>query len=209
MLLEQAKRLREEADALEQQVGSSRAERQQQTITPETIQVTDLKNSIWTISYRFSRQPETEDTKNQETDKIITNYPGRITLQFRSDGYTDILSTGNDDQLEIQKVWGWDKEYSQDDDQYYLLFSMDFLFPESTNSQSERYYFQARVDTTNTEKGLSVLKLSDGTVTVKRDVSERTKGVWGFFSVTGILTEFRQVGSFVAKPTTSSGESQT
>ena len=194
---------------MEQQMGSSRAERRQQTTTTttqqDTIQVTDLNDSTWTISYRFSRQPQTDDTKNQENDVILTNYPGTITLKFRSDGYTDILSTGTDDKLEIQKVWGWDKEYSKDDDEYYLLFSMDVLFPESS---SERYYFQARVDTETNSDGSSILKLSDGTVTVKRDVSERTKGVWGLFSVAGILTEFRQVGTFAAKPTTTTTSSE-
>jgi hypothetical protein len=100
------------------------------------------------------------------------------------------------------KVWGWDEEASPEDDQNYLLFSVDVVVPKTDPTklanQKERYYFQARIDRSSSSD--NSIQLQDGTVTVKKDVAEKTNGGWGFFQVAGILTEFVYVGDFVAKP---------
>ena len=80
---------------------------------------------------------------------------------------------------------------------------MDVKLPASDPdlpSQTERYYFQARVDDETPNGGIA---LSDGTITVKKDVAEQTKGRWGLFNVAGILSQFRYCGDFVAKPSSS------
>jgi len=64
----------------------------------------------------------------------------------------------------------------------------------------DRFYFQARIDKSKS----GAITLADGTVTVKKDVSEKTKGMWGLFQVAGILSQFRYVGEFIAKPSSSS-----
>lgn len=198
-LLDRASKLRKEAELLEQQVSEKRLSTA--ASTPRAIpapKITQLDDSVWTLSYRFSSQP-----KDENEDVIIPNYSGKLSLKLKQDGYSDLIShecTGN--QLVISKIWGWDKEDSQkDDDGDYLLFSMDVTLPKTDPklpSVKERYYFQARID-----KNLPTqeITLQEGTITVKKDISERTKGVWGIFSVAGILTEFRYVGDFSARPT--------
>mmetsp|Transcript_51608 Transcript_51608/g.62081 ORF Transcript_51608/g.62081 Transcript_51608/m.62081 type:complete len:80 (+) Transcript_51608:237-476(+) len=64
--------------------------------------------------------------------------------------------------------------------------------------QKERFYFQARVDTEGNK-----IKLSDGTITVKRDVVRTSTGgklFWGVFDGGGILAQFRNVGGFTCRP---------
>jgi hypothetical protein len=204
-LLEKAKNLRKEAGLLEQKLRETKAA----TATSNAIdtsntniptKVTKLEDSVWKLSYRFSSQP-----KDDDEDTILPNYSGKLTIRLTPDGYSEIVSstdTSNADNnsLVISKVWGWDVEYSQEDDQQYLLFSMDVQFPKSDPkrpNQVERCYFQARLD----KEIDNTIVFQDGTVTVKKDVSEKTKGRWGLFQVGGILTEFRYVGDFIAKPT--------
>ena len=69
----------------------------------------------------------------------------------------------------------------------------------------ERCYFKARIDDDD-NKDTGIITLSDGTVRVKKDVAEKTKGMWGLFQVGGILTQFRYVGDFIAKPVASPKE---
>jgi len=141
---------------------------------------------------------------------------------------------GGKKKIKIQKVWGWDEETSQEKmEEKYLLFSMDVQFPESeipeesssqqsgrsffggsssrmtASSTTERIYFQARIDRDDDKSksggsGSSALSLSDGTITIKKDISEKTRGMWGLFQVAGILSQFRYVGDFIAKPTSTS-----
>ena len=222
LLLEKARALRAEASVMENDLrsASSLDISSPQMAVPVVISNTQLEDSIWTLSYRFSSQPipkdNTSNNNNQEQQKNIF-YSGKINLRLKEDGYSEQVivknkeeeNSGSDD-IEITKIWGWDRETSSEDDLDYLLFSMDVKLPESdpttkSNSkknQNERYYFQARIDTEQ-ENNRSVLVLKDGTITVKRDLTEKTNGRWGLFNVAGILTEFRYCGEFVAKPSSS------
>jgi hypothetical protein len=203
-LLEKAKNLRKEAGLLEQKLRETNAA----TATSKAIdtsktniptKVTKLEDSVWTLSYRFSSQP-----KDDDDDPILPNYSGKITIRLTPDGYSEIVSSpdtskADNNSLVISKVWGWDEEYSQEDERQYLLFSMDVKFPKSDPKRSnkvERCYFEARLD----KEIDNAIVIQDGTVSVKKDVSEKTKGRWGLFQVGGILTEFRYVGDFIAKP---------
>ena len=64
----------------------------------------------------------------------------------------------------------------------------------SAVGQGTLCYFEAQI-THNLPTHETTLK--DGIITVKNDLSERTKDVWRLFSVAGILLEFRYVGSFI------------
>lgn len=86
---------------------------------------------------------------------------------------------------------------------------MDVKFPNSDpdfSDQKERYYFQARIEqeqdsiSASASASSAAIALKDGTITVKKDITEKTGGMWGLFNVAGILTEFRYCGDFVAKP---------
>ncbi|OEU08868.1 hypothetical protein FRACYDRAFT_264449 [Fragilariopsis cylindrus CCMP1102] len=219
-LLEKARALRAEASVMENDLRSSSSLNisSPQMAVPVVISNTQLEDSIWTLSYRFSSQPipkdNTSNNNNQEQQQKNIFYSGKINLRLKENGYSEQVvlkkneeETSGSDDIEITKIWGWDRETSSEDDLDYLLFSMDVKLPESDpttklnskKNQNERYYFQARIDTEQ-ENNRSVLVLKDGTITVKRDVTEKTNGRWGLFNVAGILTEFRYCGEFVAKP---------
>ena len=230
ILLEKARVLREEAASMENDLRSSGSASSSSSDTsipvPVVVVNTQLEDSIWTLSYRFSSQPITKDNNNKNKNKNIQEqqqqenrfYSGKINLRLKEDGYSEQIiindDNNNNDGIEIIKIWGWDRETSNEDDLDYLLFSMDVKLPESdpttttkSNSkknQIERYYFQARIDTEqesiNNKNENNILVLKDGTITVKKDVTEKTNGRWGLFNVAGILTEFRYCGDFVAKP---------
>jgi hypothetical protein len=195
-LLEKARSLREEASQLEQELRDSpQTAKASASVVAPPPKITKLPDSLWTFSYRFSSQPKDDDNKDAI---VLPNYSGKTTIRLLADGYSELVSQSDDSKIAIKKVWGWDEEYSREDEQQYLLFSMDVTFPKSDPKfpgQSERYYFQARIDR-NTDQ----IELQEGTVTCKKDVSEKTNGRWGLFKVAGILTEFRYVGDFVAKP---------
>jgi hypothetical protein len=147
-------------------------------------------------------------------------YSGKYTVSFRADGYTDLIShvpttttsvSGEEGAstttIVIEKVWGWDKEVSNEDGLAYLLFSTSIRLPSKDRispNQEIRYYWQARIvdddDTaTATERNeRGIITLHDGTVTMKQNVG-RAGGFWGAFSGTGILAQFRYVGNFHAK----------
>jgi len=235
---ERARLLREEVRVMEDSLrvarenscsGSSR-KKISAIIPPQPVVNTQLEDSIWTLSYRFSSQPIQKDEDNNSRDndnnqeieeqkqKLIF-YSGKMNLLLKKDGYSEQLLppvlidiNNNSNDIEIIKVWGWDRETSGEDNLDYLLFSMDVKLPNSdpllssnkknqNQSQIERFYFQARIEQLQENQDNIVLK--DGTITVKKDIAERTKGRWGLFNVAGILTEFRYCGNFVAKPSSS------
>lgn len=220
-LLERARRLREEANLMEDDLRATTGDRASAASlstenTPKANIVNkQLEESIWTLSYRFSSQPASEaDDKSSSTNNYSESplsstkfYSGKLKLLLKKDGYSEqIVGKGNErnneKDIEIVKVWGWDRETSNEDNLDYLLFSMDVRFPVSDPdlaNQKERYYFQARIEEdTGTTEGIS---LKEGTITVKKDVTEKTGGMWGLFNVAGILTQFRYCGDFVAKAT--------
>jgi hypothetical protein len=224
-LRDRALKLRQEAELLQQQVSAKRLATA--AATPSTISappiITQLADSIWTLSYRFSSQPKPKD-EDDDDGILIPNYSGKLTLKLKRDGYSDLIShesTGNQPPLVISKIWGWDQEDSQttnaptaDEKETYLLLSMDVTLPATDPklpSVKERYYLEARIGldqdlskskskSKSSQSKAKAITLQQGTITVKKDISERTKGVWGFFSVAGILTEFRYVGDFSARP---------
>ena len=200
-LLEKARKLREEASLLEDDLRAN-APTSSAADVPAAVVNTKLEESKWILTYRFSSQPSPKDS---EDDEIAAKefYSGKINLLLKEDGYSEQItiqdaSSKNKDDIQIEKIWGWDRETSNEDNLDYLLFSMDVKFPASDPdlaNQAERYYFQARIET-ETSGGIA---LKEGTITVKKDVTEKTGGMWGFFNVAGILTEFRYTGDFVAK----------
>ena len=152
-------------------------------------------------------------------------YGGKVRIRFRPDGYSDILAPAvpvveNDGGVIVvdgrvatfEKVWGWDLEAASPPSSSggdsgeggggaseYLLFSADVRLPPPI-SAVERFYFQASVGTDGGGGG-GGLSLSDGTVTVKRDVGAPGGGWWGAFrGAGGILARFRLVGEFRCLP---------
>ena len=65
------------------------------------------------MTYRFANEPE-----NNNVQRKI--YTGKVQIQFRNDGYSDILLSdsnaaissggGDNNNLSFEKVWGWDVE---------------------------------------------------------------------------------------------------
>jgi hypothetical protein len=205
--VDQAVRLRKEVEALEAAAIARRGskERNATPITPLTAaaEYTDVEDSVWVLSYRFSNEPES-DLDDNERRRF---FAGKLTVKLRRDGYTDLIlheSTGPKSEFSaIVKTWGWDVEMSKDRidngaESEYILFSVDFnLAPtsESADMMKERIYFQARVQRDDRTR---IISFTEGTATVKRDVVQ-SSARWGLFSPTGILAQFRYVGDFVAK----------
>ena len=206
-LLSKAAKLRKEAQELEVKLRASSApsdatrssmsSSSSQALSPPVYK--DLKDSVWTFSYRFATEP---DNKDEESTNLVPKYGGKMTLLFRADGYTDLVkhepAAANNKGLDIVKAWGWDLETSAEDEKDYLLFSIDVIEP--VNGKKERCYFQARQEKDCIS---GAIELKQGTVTVKQDVTE-TKGgspsFWGLFSPKGILARFMYCGDFVARP---------
>ena len=213
-LLKRAARLRKEIQELESQVTPRRPTTPQSAGTVETaVEYTDISDSAWSFTYRFSDEPEpSDDTSSDKSEETRRRrfYNGKVVLKFRSDGYTEILEQEQvlgsvespSRKAEIVKVWGWDIEESNevdDGERKYLLFSMDVKLPQPNGGTTQqRFYYQARL---NEDPRFKTISLSEGTVTIKSDVVQKSVR-WGFFSPAGILAQFRYVGDFVAKPAT-------
>jgi len=218
-LRQAASKLRAEAQAAEEalQKSGGRTASKSQFSSAEGVEYvkpteyTDLNDSCWELTYRFSNEPESkndnDDENNDKNNLQRIFYSGKLQLKFRNDGYTDVLSPSDKDEgnssndATFQKCWGWDLETSDQDSLDYILFSADVRLPPPI-SASERVYFQARVDR---DDGKDVLSLRDGSVTVKRNIEAPAGGWWGIFrGADGILAQFRQVGEFrcraIARP---------
>ncbi len=203
-LLEKARRLREEASQLEDNLRASSMS-SATGVPVEIVSNKQLEESKWTLTYRFSSQPAPKESEKDDKQQVTPKkfYSGKMNLLLKENGYSEQIiqaqdASKNEGDIQIVKIWGWDRETSNEDNLDYLLFSMDIKFPASDpdlSNQKERYYFQARVE----EESDGSISLKEGTITVKKDVTEKTGGMWGFFNVAGILTEFRYTGDFVAK----------
>jgi hypothetical protein len=205
--VDRAVQLRKEIEALEAAAITRRgsAERKSTPITPlvAAAEYTNVEDSVWVVSYRFSNEPES-DLDDNERRRF---FAGKLTVKFRRDGFTDLIrheSTGPKSELsDIAKTWGWDVEMSKDRkdngaESEYILFSVDFNLAsagENTDMMKERIYFQARVQRDDRTR---IISFTEGTATVKRDVVQ-SSARWGLFSPAGILAQFRYVGDFVAK----------
>jgi hypothetical protein len=194
---ESAQKLRDEAQVLESKMDRKPASA---PAFESPLAYTSLKESIWTLTYRFASDPNDENDNDEEVQPV-SNYLGKLTVKLLSDGYTELLShepTGNA-RLELLKVWGWDKEVGEEDELDYVLFSTNIRVPDTDvamPNEELRFYWQARVDT---DRSSGALSLTDGTVTVKKDVKPPGGGFWGVFNGGGILAQFRYVGNFAAK----------
>jgi hypothetical protein len=162
----------------------------------QPVQYKSMEDSKWILSYRFSDRPEPKD---DSTSVKRDFYSGKLSLLFRADGYTDILSheSASTAPISVVKAWGWDVEKSSEEDKDYLLFSADVRLPKDKDLTA-RFYFQARQEVDRN----GFISFREGTVTIKQDLAEakKTPGLWGMFSPRGILAEFRYVGDFVIKP---------
>jgi hypothetical protein len=211
--LNMAAQLREEVRALEATTAIARQSKNAALYNTSSVVVeyTDIADSVWTLSYRFAGDPESPTTSPEVVDPKRRFFGGKLTVKFRKDGYTDLLSQESvglsSAACKPIKAWGWDIElskdnnlYSYEEDDEYILFSIDVELPplekEQSLSSQQRFYFQARKVTDSTT---GVVSFVDGTVTVKRDIVEKT-AIWGFFSPAGILAQFRYVGGFILKP---------
>lgn len=201
-LLTKAAKLRKEAQDLETKLRASSVPRAttrsaiSSAAPPPVYQ--DLKDSVWTFSYRLATEPESND---MESSSPVPKYGGKVTLFFRADGYTDLVKhepSVPNKALDVAKAWGWDLETSAEDENDYLLFSIDLIEP--VNGKKERCYFQALQEK---DAVGGAIELKQGTVTVKQDVTETKDGspsFWGLFSPKGILARFMYCGDFVARP---------
>jgi hypothetical protein len=190
-LKESASKLRQEAAALREQLGETTSiskDTSTAAATSKPIFYKELSDSVWRFTYRFSSEPE---PREKEPTTSRTMYGGKLSLRFRKDGYTDLLShepTGAT-ALKIEKVWGWDEETSNDDnDLQYVLFSVNAVLSEQDMSdlagEPMRFYWQAQVERDRSE----LISLTDGTVTIKKDVKP-PGGFWGVFDGGGILAQ--------------------
>jgi hypothetical protein len=209
-MLGSATRLRLEAEALEAEMGERRrggigdTERNSDAAATKTKQTyTSFDDSEWTVTYRYASEPPPKDDASDQgrapSPAPITYYSGKVDVKFRSDGYSELLATDEVKNISYTKFWGWDEEEGKEDGLHYLLFSADVELPDSDRNASnrpERFYFQARVDR---DERTGEISLSDGKVTVKRDL-EPPGGFWGVFSGQGILAQFRACGDFICNP---------
>lgn len=213
----EADRLRESAEKLRKEVEDLQAELRSKPVadtkedngggvnaktaksSTSTVTYSSLKDSVWTLTYRFASDPPPQDG-DKDQDRVVSTYSGKMKVRFRPDGYTDFVShdpTG-ETRVQMAKVWGWDEEKSAEDGQRYLLFSTNVQLPPtdlSLPNESLRCYWQARLERSKD----NTISLADGTVTVKKDV-EPPGGFWGVFNAGGILAQFRYVGDFLIKP---------
>ena len=203
--------MREEIRALEAAAASTRDNRDASVVNSDSrpVAYTDIADSIWTISYRFADDPESEND-SLEKAPLRRSFSGKLRLKFRKDGYTDLLSQesvgSTASSCQIVKAWGWDVELSKDakndfkDEEEYVLFSIDVELPPSEKDDQppvkQRYYFQTKIQR---DSQTGVLSFVDGTVTVKRDILQKSSQ-WAFLSPAGILAQFRYIGGFIAKP---------
>ncbi|GAX10594.1 hypothetical protein FisN_14Lh095 [Fistulifera solaris] len=194
-LLKKAAALREEANRLEQSLKANRPSKSSnirpQPKAPPMTSYKSMKDSTWTLTYRFVDRPESRDVTSPSERNL---YSGKLTVIFLNDGYSDVVRHESTN-VKVQKVWGWDVERSNDDDNEYLLFSVDFVLP---SIGKERFYFQARKSVDD----IGNISLAEGTITVKLDVVDSKASRWSLFSPRGILAEFRAVGEFIGKPST-------
>ncbi|GAX22479.1 hypothetical protein FisN_14Hh095 [Fistulifera solaris] len=194
-VLKKAAALREEANRLEESLKANRPAKgsniRPQPKAPPMTSYKSMKDSTWTLTYRFADRPESRDVTSPSERNL---YNGKLTVIFLNDGYSEVVRHESTN-VKVQKVWGWDVERSSDDDNEYLLFSVDFVLP---SIGKERFYFQAR----KSVDGIGNISLAEGTITVKQDVVDSKASRWSLFSPRGILAEFRAVGEFIGKPST-------
>ena len=196
-LLKKAAALREEANQLEETLKTTRPAKDRRapsatSKTPPLTSYKSMKDSTWTLTYRFADRPESSQDSTSTSERNL--YSGKLTVIFLNDGYTEVVRHESAD-ANVQKVWGWDVERSIDDDSEYLLFSVDYVLP---SIGKQRLYFQARKNV----DGAGNISMAEGTITVKQDVVDSQASRWALFSPRGILAEFRAVGEFIGKPST-------
>lgn len=183
---DQAAQLRREIQEYEKEKSFNPIPQSASFVAPQNI-----SDSCWQLTYRFNVGENNDDDANGQTTR--ESYGGTVNVKFLANGYTELLCQkfSGSRGATITKVWGWDIEVSPEDEQEYLLFSIDFKL--SGERSDQRFYFQARHSQSPT------VELAEGTITVKQDVVQNASR-WPLFSPAGILAQFRFSGNFAAKP---------
>ena len=141
-LKESALRLRQEAQDLESSLTQTKKDKPQTTPVVKEVSYTSINDSKWILTYRFANDPIQQEEEEEPKPKLEF-VSGKVSVHFRSDGYTDILSSSpnNGSDMKFVKFWGWDEEVSPEDGNTYLLWSADVQW----NEKKERFYFNAQV----------------------------------------------------------------
>ena len=115
--VDSSQRFKDTSQAVEETVIRGRTTNYAALVT-STLSMKDQSNktiddSCWEMTYRFANEPE-----NNNVQRKI--YTGKVQIQFRNDGYSDILLSdsnaaissggGDNNNLSFEKVWGWDVE---------------------------------------------------------------------------------------------------
>jgi hypothetical protein len=118
-LLKKAAALREEANRLEESLKAYRPAKsfniRPQPKAPPMTSYKSMKDSTWTLTYRFADRPESRDVTSPSERNL---YNGKLTVIFLNDGYSEVVRHESAN-VKVQKVWGWDVERSSDDDNEY------------------------------------------------------------------------------------------
>eukprot|EP00977_Amphora_coffeiformis_P022088 scaffold10394_cov173-Amphora_coffeaeformis.AAC.6 len=94
-LLAKAARLRQEAKDLETTLRSatttsSREKKDAAIVTPPPV-YTQISDSIWTFTYRFTIATERNTDDDASSPPPLPKYSGKLTLHLLANGYTDLL----------------------------------------------------------------------------------------------------------------------
>ena len=94
-LLEKAQRLRQEAEAMESKLRSERgsgvvAAAPEPVAKPVKYQ--QMPGTTWSLTYRFADEPVKDRDEDAEP---LDFYRGQLNLLFRTDGYTELISEGD------------------------------------------------------------------------------------------------------------------
>lgn len=190
-MLEKARKLREEATFLEEQIKPARQIFQGDESASKPVVYTDLSDSVWQVTFRVRDESSEDDAALQRKLKSVG---GNAVIKLKSDGYTEIIENKDF----FTKFWGWDEEKDADDkekDISYLVFSADCSdgLIEAGFDGGTRLYFNSRIDIGSNGD----ISVNDGKITVKKEVQS---GFWGVFNSSGILAQFRVIGDFIMKP---------
>lgn len=179
----QAAAIREEVKGLEATVAGSRrpkevVESQQAEPLPRT-----LLDSCWRVVMEIRG---VKDAKNR--------VPVRLTFctKFSSDDNILLVEQGH---RFIKRGFVWEPERNPKDGRDYITFIAEV---EGLSAVPDgRVYLNAYINTIEDEDGTKRYQFSEGAVTIKEVI---TRSFWGIFNTSGLLAEFKIVGTWDAFP---------
>lgn len=101
-MLEKARKLREEATFLEEQIKPARQIFQGDESASKPVVYTDLSDSVWQVTFRVRDESSEDDAALQRKLKSVG---GNAVIKLKSDGYTEIIENKDF----FTKFWGWDE----------------------------------------------------------------------------------------------------